>query len=99
MPIVYRGVMYFFAPGASIQAVDATNGDLIWEYVRDYPANVRAAAGRNKNIGIYEDMIYLAAPDGFLLVADTFNNRLRKFDPKTGTLAALAGMISTLTAK
>src|SRR5450756_179336 len=24
-PIVYRGVMYLFAPGATIQAVDATN--------------------------------------------------------------------------
>ena len=29
-PLVYRGVMYLFAPGATIQAVDATNGDLIW---------------------------------------------------------------------
>src|SRR5262245_1046704 len=37
VPIVYRGVMYLFAPGAGIQAVNATNGDLIWEYQRDYP--------------------------------------------------------------
>src|SRR5215213_7910668 len=29
-PIVYGGVMYLYAPGASVQAVDATNGDLIW---------------------------------------------------------------------
>src|SRR5215472_7533128 len=57
-PIVYRGVMYLYAPGAGIQAVDATNGDLIWEYQRDYPSNVRPQAARNKNIGIYEDMIY-----------------------------------------
>src|SRR5262245_60415432 len=35
-PIVYRGVMYVMAPGASIEAVDATNGDLIWEYERNY---------------------------------------------------------------
>ena len=26
-PIIYRGVMYLFAPGASIQAVNATNGE------------------------------------------------------------------------
>jgi alcohol dehydrogenase (cytochrome c) len=39
-PIVYRGVMYLFAPGATIQAVDATNGDLIWEYARKYPVGV-----------------------------------------------------------
>src|SRR5829696_7514285 len=35
-PIVYRGVMYLFAPGATIQAVDAINGDLLWEYARKY---------------------------------------------------------------
>jgi len=29
------------APGASIQAVDAINGDLIWEYKRDYPKGFR----------------------------------------------------------
>src|SRR5213595_3402705 len=33
-PIVYRGVMYVMAPGAGIQALDAANGDLIWQYVR-----------------------------------------------------------------
>src|SRR3954470_17567046 len=27
-PIIYRGVMYLYSPGASIEAVDATNGDL-----------------------------------------------------------------------
>src|SRR5436309_1755205 len=37
VPIVYRGVMYLFAPGAGIQAVNATNGDLIWEDQREYP--------------------------------------------------------------
>ena len=46
-PIVYRGVMYLYAPGAGIQAVDATNGDLIWEYSaiipRASPAQPRAA--------------------------------------------------------
>lgn len=35
-PIVYRGVMYVMAPGASIQALDATTGDLIWDYRRNY---------------------------------------------------------------
>src|SRR6266568_4870469 len=76
-PIVYRGVMYLNAPGASIQALDATNGDLIWEYQRDYPRTVTPAAARAKSLGIYEDMIYFAAPDGFLLALDAKTGKLR----------------------
>src|SRR5256714_9080971 len=76
-PIVYRGVMYLFAPGATIQAVDATNGDLIWEYARKYPNNVRGTAAREKSIAIYQDMIYFAAPDGFLVAIDAKTGKLR----------------------
>ena len=76
-PIVYRGIMYLNAPGASIQAVDATNGDLIWEYQREYPRTVTPAAARAKSLGIYEDMIYFAAPDGFLLALDAKTGKLR----------------------
>ena len=76
-PIVYRGVMYVMAPGASIQALDAASGDLIWEYQRDYPSTVPRAAARSKSLGIYEDMIYFGAPDGFLLALDAQTGKLR----------------------
>ena len=76
-PVVYRGVMYVMAPGGSIQALDATNGDLIWEYERDYPSSVQNRAARSKNLGIYEDMIYFGAPDGFLLALDAQTGKLR----------------------
>src|SRR5262245_47915867 len=77
VPIVYRGVMYLYAPGAAIQAVNATNGELIWEYAREYPQNVNPRAARNKSLGIYEDMIYFAAPDGVLLALDAQTGKLR----------------------
>src|SRR6266851_9048749 len=77
VPIVYRGIMYLFAPGASIQAVDAINGDLIWEYQREYPQGVNPRAARNKSLGIYEDMIFFAAPDGYLLALDATTGKLR----------------------
>jgi alcohol dehydrogenase (cytochrome c) len=76
-PIVYRGIIYMYVPGASVQAVDATNGDLIWEYQRDYPKGVNPQAARNKNIGIYEDMIYFAAPDGVLIALDAKTGAVR----------------------
>jgi alcohol dehydrogenase (cytochrome c) len=64
-------------PGASIQAINATNGDLIWEYQRDYPKGVNGRTARNKNLGIYEDMIYFAAPDGFLVALDAKTGKVR----------------------
>src|SRR5712691_10566462 len=95
VPIVYRGVMYLYAPGAGIQAVNATNGDLIWEYQREYPQGVNARAARSKSLGIYEDMIYFTAPDGFLVALDAQTGKLRwetKVDnagqPEGGLLAA-----------
>ena len=76
-PLVYRGAMYVIAPGATIQALDATTGDMLWEYRRDYPAGVQPRAARSKNLGIYEDMIYFGAPDGFLVALDARSGRLR----------------------
>jgi alcohol dehydrogenase (cytochrome c) len=65
------------APGAGVQAVDATNGDLIWEYRRSYPQYVSGTAARSKSIAIYQDMIYFAAPDGYLLALDVQTGKLR----------------------
>jgi len=43
IPTVYKGVMYVNVPGGAIDALDATNGDLIWEYQRPAP---NAGGGR-----------------------------------------------------
>ncbi len=70
IPLVYRGVMYVVNPGAVIQALDATNGDLIWEYRRKLPDDLRnflRNIGRTRNLAIYEDLIFYAAPDGYLV--------------------------------
>src|SRR6202521_6141775 len=36
-PIVAQGVMYVVSPGAGVLAINATNGDQIWEYWREIP--------------------------------------------------------------
>jgi glucose dehydrogenase len=46
IPTVYRGVMYVNVPGGIVQALDAANGDLIWEYRRPAPAPAGGARGQ-----------------------------------------------------
>jgi alcohol dehydrogenase (cytochrome c) len=75
-PIVYNGIMYINAPGATIQALDATNGDLIWEYAREYKG-LSPSSARSKSLGIYEDMVYFAAPDGYIVALDAVTGKLR----------------------
>src|SRR5262252_2325259 len=48
IPTVYKGVMYINVPGGAVQALDATNGDLIWEYQRPAPD---AGGGRGQAAG------------------------------------------------
>src|ERR1700687_5866021 len=69
IPIVHNGVMYVVNPGAVVQALDATNGDLLWEYKRDVPANV-SAQGRTKSLAIYQDIVAYTAPDSFVVGLD-----------------------------
>src|SRR5918912_166484 len=44
-PIVHDGVLFIFNYADKVQALDAANGDLIWEYKRDLPAKLVAEAG------------------------------------------------------
>jgi alcohol dehydrogenase (cytochrome c) len=81
IPIVHDGVMYVVEPGAVVQALDATTGDLLWEYKRKVPANV-AGAARTKNLAIYQDLILYTAPDAVVgLDATTGEPR---WEAKTG---------------
>src|SRR3974390_3192365 len=40
IPLVHDGVMYVVMPGAIVQALNATNGDLLWEYKSKAAANI-----------------------------------------------------------
>src|SRR6185436_3612230 len=71
IPIVYRGTMYLIAPGASVQAIDATNGTLLWEHKRP------AGNSRSKTLAIYEDMVYYTSPDGFIVALDAMTGKVR----------------------
>ena len=78
-PIVYNGVMYFPHVEDRVEAVDATTGDLLWEYRRftpDEPWNTTGTRARYRNVSIYDDKIYVATNDAFLVALDARTGEL-----------------------
>jgi PQQ-dependent dehydrogenase (methanol/ethanol family) len=92
IPVVYKGVMYVAAPGDVIQALDATNGDLIWEYRHALPDDLEdfmSLGEISRNLAIYDDLIFHGAADGYIVALDARTGKVRwqtqAHDYKTGS--------------
>jgi alcohol dehydrogenase (cytochrome c) len=90
IPVVRNGVLYTIAPGAAVQALDGTTGDLLWEYKRNVAANV-AGQARPKALAIYEDIVVYTAPDA-VVGLDARTGELR-WETKTGTRGNTTGAL------
>ncbi len=82
-PLAYNGVMYIPNPNSIVQALDATTGDLIWEYRRQFPPRpgegpvAGDAVGRpQRNIAIWDDKIYLNTADAHIVALDARSGRV-----------------------
>lgn len=80
-PFIYNGVMYLANPNDVIMALDATNGDLIWQYTRDLPQidDVTIIAGLSdtqRNIAIWDDMIIHSTADAAIIALDARTGQL-----------------------
>jgi PQQ-dependent dehydrogenase (methanol/ethanol family) len=71
-PLVYSGVMYLPNSGDYIQALDARNGDLLWDYQRKLAPGKRR--DKNRNIAIY----------GNLIIDTSLDNAVFALDAQTG---------------
>ena len=72
-PLVYDGVMYLANNDDHIQALDATTGDLLWDYRRQLPTDLReyvTLGNRTRNLAIYGNHIYHLTSDAHLLALD-----------------------------
>jgi alcohol dehydrogenase (cytochrome c) len=85
IPIEHDGVIYTIMPGADVEAIDATNGDIIWVYKRPYKDPRVASPERTKAIAIYDDMVYFTAPDGYVVAIDAKTGKQRWETYKTDT--------------
>jgi alcohol dehydrogenase (cytochrome c) len=89
IPIVHDGVMYVEVPikdngmnRTAVQALDATNGKLIWQYMRPNGGNARP-----KTMSIFEDIVIFAAPDNYIVGLDAATGKLRWETKSTGGLS------------
>lgn len=74
-PLVHDGIMFLGMNRSHVQALDATTGDLIWEYTQPLPKFTGgyhdAQANRQRNsLALYEDKVYLTTPDAKLVALE-----------------------------
>ena len=78
-PLVHDGVMYLANPGSTVQALDAANGDLLWEYRREFPEAIRASRHEIRalrGLSIYDDKIFVNTADAHLVALDARTGRV-----------------------
>ena len=89
-PLVHAGVMYVQHPGDVIQALDATNGDLIWEYRR-----LRADDSRSRNrrnLAIFGHRLFHLTDDHHLIALDARDGALLWETEEQGSDAGIGHM-------
>ncbi len=71
-PIVRDGVLYLPNQGNVIQALDAAEGTLLWEYRRQFPERMGSGADSRslRSLAIFEDLIIVATRDAALVALD-----------------------------
>ena len=67
-PLVHDGVLFIHSYGDKLQALDATTGDLLWQYSRRLPANAPPSVKRG--ISIYGDRLYVPTSDTHVVALD-----------------------------
>jgi alcohol dehydrogenase (cytochrome c) len=87
-PLVANGVMYIPIPGGGAQALDAANGDLLWEYKSTPLGDGPPRTGPMRNLALYGDKVYIAAADARLIALNARTGAVawdhQVADPKLG---------------
>ncbi len=75
-PLEHDGVI-FLNSGNTVLAADATNGDLLWRYIRSLPDSLNhGGLTRMKSIAIYQDKIFAPTADGHVVALDAKSGKL-----------------------
>ncbi|MFW1677080.1 PQQ-dependent dehydrogenase, methanol/ethanol family [Pontibacter sp. JAM-7] len=66
-PIVNDGVMFISTPNNKVIALNAETGDELWSFKKEIPEELFQLHPTNRGVGLYGDMVYLAATDACLV--------------------------------
>ena len=66
-PLVRNGVMFLPQACDFIEAVDARDGTLLWEYRREQVDHIASLACANRNATIYKDQLIITTRDAYLV--------------------------------
>ena len=72
-PLVHDGVLFLYNWLDKVQALDATNGELLWEYKRDIPAEIPRQNGNfaaKRNMAMVDDKLIVATSDVHIIALD-----------------------------
>lgn len=81
-PLVRDGVLYLSNPVNVVQALDAADGTLLWEYERVFPDGrgndvSSGVGGQLRTLAIWEDLIFVATRDAALVGLDARDGSVR----------------------
>ncbi len=75
-PLVRDGIVYIPNFGNVVQALDGSDGTLLWEYRRQFPEGGRRG-GNLRTLAMWEDMVYVATTDAHLVALDARTGAVR----------------------
>ena len=86
-PLVHDGVMFVAGYRDVIQAFNAANGDLLWQYTRRLPKGVSSSV--KKTVAIQGNLLYSGTSDGHLIALDVKTGNV-KWDTNLGQEAGVS---------
>ncbi len=76
-PIVNDGIMYITVPPGTVQALDASSGELLWEFRRPVPDKLPLCCGTvNRGLAILGTTLYWGTIDAHLIALDAGTGQL-----------------------
>ena len=79
-PLERSGILFLTTAGAAVEALDATDGTLLWEYRR----KESRIGQRVQSIALWEDLVLVSTPDGAIVALDAPTGVVRWETPRMG---------------